>query len=128
MKLYFILILITAILFLVLSCEQYSNNESKSKNNDTEYYEDSEDESEMEESDCGYSDGTYSASVDYYNPETGFSNTYTLDIEVSDCQVIQIKFPSGGWLDEDHIYPGDLDSYGNAEVEGEDGRTYEVHL
>ncbi|MBI2274711.1 MAG: hypothetical protein HYU70_13010 [Bacteroidetes bacterium] len=77
---------------------------------------------------CKWEDGTYSATVDYYNPETDFSNTYTLDVVVEDCQVIQINFPAGGWLDEDHISPADIDTDGDASVEGEDGKTYEVHL
>jgi hypothetical protein len=87
-------------------------------------------DTDVDESDrsCGWRDGTYSATVDYYNPENDFSNTYTLDVEVEDCQVIQINFPSGGWLDEDHISPADIDPGGEAEVEGEDGKTYRVHL
>ena len=116
------------IVFLLFSCGENTKNDNSYENNNTENYDESENNSEMEESTCGYSDGTYSASVDYYNPETGFSNTYTLDVEVSDCQVIQINFPSGGWLDEDHISPADLDSSGNAFVEGEDGRTYEISI
>lgn len=89
----------------------------------------SRDDYEYEESNvCGYEDGTYSATVDYYNPETGYSQTYTLDVEVMDCQVVQINFPSGGWLDDDHISPADIDEYGNATIEGEDGKTYEVSL
>jgi hypothetical protein len=31
---------------------------------------------------CVVEDGTYSATVDYYNPETGYSQTYSLDVEV----------------------------------------------
>jgi hypothetical protein len=68
------------------------------------------------ESDCNFSDGTYSSSVDYYNPETDYSHTYTLDVEVEDCQVIQIDFPKGVWLDEDHISFADLDENGEATV------------
>lgn len=87
------------------------------------------DETEEETaSDCSYDDGTYSATVDYYNPETGHSATYDLDVEVQDCEVIQIEFPRGGWLDGDHISPTALDEDGNATIEDDQGRTWEVHL
>jgi len=115
---YFALLFFTV---LIISCGDRESRDSEDSNRDDDYeYEES--------SECGYEDGTYSASVDYYNPETGYSQTYTLDVDVRDCQVVQINFPSGGWLDEDHITPADIDEYGNATVEGEDGKTYEVNL
>lgn len=43
-------------------------------------------------------DGTYSATVSYYNQETGFSNSYDLDVEVENNEVVQIDFPNGGYL------------------------------
>lgn len=39
-----------------------------------------------------------------------------------------IFFPKGGWLDEDHISAADIDEDGNATVDGEEGRTYDVHI
>jgi hypothetical protein len=80
------------------------------------------------ETGCKFEDGTYSATVEYYNPETGYSNTYTLDVEVQNCQVVQINFPSGGYLDEDHITAVELDESGHATVDGEEGKTYEVQI
>lgn len=77
---------------------------------------------------CKFEDGTYSAAIDYNNSTTGYYQTYTLNVEVQDCQVIEIDFPKGGWLDEDHISPADLDEDGNADVDGEDGKTYEIHI
>ncbi|NWJ49568.1 MAG: hypothetical protein HXX14_01775 [Bacteroidetes bacterium] len=115
-----------------------SNYSDNSKNNsnyseDSENNKDDENNSENEissdnDNGCKYKDGTYSATVDYNNPETGYSQTYTLDVEVRDCQVVQINFPKGGYLDEDHISPADLDENGNASVEGEDGKTYEIQI
>ncbi|MEO6838610.1 MAG: hypothetical protein ABI261_08270 [Ginsengibacter sp.] len=78
--------------------------------------------------DCGYKDGTYSAEVDYDNPETGFTNTYELDVQVEDCNVIEIDFPKGGWLDSDHIDPTAIDNDGNASIDDDRGRTFDVHL
>jgi hypothetical protein len=100
----------------------YSTPSYNSSNNNDE------DESEENSSGCKIEDGTYSATVDYNNPETGYSNTYTLDVDVESCQVVQINFPKGGWLDEDHIDAADIDEDGNASVSGENGKTYEVHI
>jgi hypothetical protein len=77
---------------------------------------------------CGFDDDTYSATVHYNNSETGYSATYTLDVEVEDCQIVQINFPNDGYLDEDHISYADIESDGSALVYGEDGKTYEIEL
>jgi len=79
-------------------------------------------------SDCKFKDGTYSATVDYNNSETGHSATYTLDVDVENCQVVKIDFPNGGYLDDDHITYGDLDETGSASVEGEDGKSYQIQV
>ena len=77
---------------------------------------------------CNYEDGTYSATVDYENLETGYYARYTLDVDVQDCQVIQINFPNDGYLDEDHILYTDIDENGDAIVNGEEGKMYKVHI
>lgn len=77
---------------------------------------------------CKFDDGTYSATVDYNNPETAYSATYTLDVDVRDCQVVQINFPNDGYLDDDHISYADIDDDGNANVYGEDGKTYQIQI
>lgn len=90
--------------------------------------EDDSEESPVEDSDCKYDDGIYSASVDYYNPETGYSSTYNLDVEVQDCQIVQINFPNDGYLDDDHISYADIDDNGEATVVGEGGKTYSITI
>lgn len=106
------------------SSSQSKNQEEKSINNtnQTDFNQNSH------SSNCGFSDDSYSATVDYYNPETGYSQTYNLDVEVQDCMVVQINFPKGGWLDEDHISATEIDEDGNATLDGENGKTYEVHI
>lgn len=132
---------------LIFSCSSKSENNQGSINSKSSYSKFSDDENENIEdassqdsesngreevsdntSNCKFEDGTYSATVDYNNPSTGYSTTYTLDVEVQDCQVVQINFPNGGYLDEDHISYGDIDEYGNASVDGEDGKTYEIRI
>ncbi|HWB27684.1 MAG TPA: hypothetical protein VG738_19545 [Chitinophagaceae bacterium] len=89
---------------------------------------DDNDDDNSSGSGCGFADDTYSATVGYYNPHTGFDNTYTLDVEVEDCQVVQIDFPNGGYLDGDHIDPTDIDDNGDADVSDDKGREFHVHI
>jgi len=77
---------------------------------------------------CNFEDGFYEATVNYYNPKTSHTATYTLDVDVVDCQVVQINFPNGGHLDEDHITAADIDNEGYAIVEGEEGKTYDIQI
>ena len=116
---------------LLSSCNDSNNRSSNDTNSN--YYDESDDYSEYEEDDTyyeeeGFEDGTYSATVDYYNPETGYSATYTLDVEVEDNQVTIIYFPNDGYLDDDHIWPDELDKDGFVSIEGEKDKTYDVQI
>ena len=146
---------LTLLLILVLnigllsSCKNKSskNNTSRSQYNssysyETEYNEDGYDEDGYNED--GYNedgrdeygkdeyghieDGTYTATVDYYNPSTGYSATYTSDVEVEGGEVTVIYFPNDGYLDDDHIYPSELDDSGYVSIDGEEGKTYDVQI
>lgn len=142
MKIKIIIIhLILSSLFLN-SCNSKSENENLETNSinsyskedensiDETYYSDAESNNETTENSsiCKFEDGTYSATVDYDNPETGYYATYTLDVDVEDCQVIQINFPNDGYLDEDHISFADIDEDGSASVDGDNGKTYEIKI
>jgi len=118
----------TVVASLIFSCSSKSDGSIKSDNSNRSYFSDEENENSENNSGCKYDDGTYSATVDYNNPETGYSATYTLDVEVQDCQVVQINFPNDGYLDEEHISYADIDEDGNASVDGEDGKTYEIQI
>ena len=112
------------------SNNSYSTEQESSEEEASYSTGESENDEELEEnnSGCKFDDGNYSATVDYNNSETGYSATYTLDVEVQDCQVIQINFPNDGYLDEDHISYADIDENGRASVDGEDGKTYEIQI
>lgn len=126
--------------FLSVSClDNKSENDYYNEAEQEDYYleeevnfyeEDDVDEESYyyEEENDGYEDGTYSATVYYHNPETSYSATYTLDVDVEDNEVITIYFPKGGYLDEDHIWPGELDEDGYVLIDGEEGKTYEVYI
>lgn len=108
-------------------------NESSNKN--YEYYnEESEDDNgeevdyyETEETNR-FEDGTYLATVDYYNPVTAYSATYTLEVEVESNQVTVIYFLNDGYLDDDHIWPAELDDDGFVSIDGEGGKTYDIQI
>ena len=81
-----------------------------------------------DENEVVYEDGTYTATVDYYNPNTDYYATYTLDVDVEDGQVIQINFPKGGWLDEDHIIPEYLDENSSCTIYTYEGRIFKIQI
>lgn len=82
----------------------------------------------LEEKDCHFEDGDYSAEVEYNNPETGYNASYTLNVEVEDCEVVKIDFPNGGYLDNDHIEPGSIGEGGDVSITDDRGRTFDVHI
>lgn len=108
------------------SYQTNDNIENDDSNSDNEYADN--DYNDGDETDASIEDGTYSATVDYYNPNTDYSNTYTLDIEVEDKQVVQIDFPNDGYLDDTHIEPQELDENGHCSIEDDDGRTFDIQL
>lgn len=109
-----IVFLLTLFLF---SCSHVDDQNDNNRSNDEE-----------SANGCSYEDGTHSATVEYYNPETGYEATYNLDVEVNDCEVIQIDFNNGGYLDDSHISPTELDSDGSCTLEDERGREFTIHL
>lgn len=122
-----IILSVSILLVIVLqSCNSQSSYEEDS--NSSYHNDDPILEETNEDSECGFDDDNYIATVYYNNSKTGYSATYTLDVEVEDCQIVQINFPNDGYLDNDHITYADLDEDGNAFVYGEDGKTYEINI
>ena len=62
------------------------------------------------------------ADVDYYNPSTGYSASYTLDVDIEDGVVERIDFPSGGYI---YVYADIEDGIATAEHHGCE---YVVHV
>jgi hypothetical protein len=86
------------------------------------------DEEEYFDEDEGYEDDTYCADVQYYNPNTGTRSTYSLNVDVEDNELVKIHWPNGGWLDDDHFSPEELDSDGDCSVKSHKGYYYEVSI
>ena len=117
-------LLTTLLLFIGISgC----SSSSSPRDHATEEQQSDENE-DSEQKDCEFSDDTYSATVDYHNPATSYSATYTLDVEVEDCKVTVIHFPNDGYLNDDHITPEQIDDDGDAMIHGEEGKTYRIHI
>lgn len=94
---------------------EHANSYTKSSYADDEY-------------EVNHPDGKYSAEVNYYNPNTGTSSTYTLDVEVENNELTVIYWPNGGWLDDSHFTPQELDSYGSCSFTSDAGYDYEVQI
>jgi hypothetical protein len=73
-------------------------------------------------------DGTHSAAVNYYNPETSYRASYKLNIEVKNGEVSKINFPSGSYLNDMHINPEQLDEEGNATLYDDERREFDVEI
>ncbi|WP_289039929.1 hypothetical protein [uncultured Zobellia sp.] len=112
------LILIFGFILLLGCKEKKSNSERTFRNAQSEY------NSDYEENDNW--DGEYCADIEYYNPSTGTSSDYTLTIEVSDNELEQINWPSGGYLDDFSNVEFDEDGY--AEFTSDKGYDYTVQI
>lgn len=132
-------IIVLSLLLAVSSCGHRSSDESSNNNDyDKDEYSDYSTESQMSSggianpddeddengSDSDIDDGPYSATVSYYNPETGFSNSYDLDVEVESNEVVQIDFPNGGYLSSSET----VNSDGTCIVTDDRGCTYDVQI
>lgn len=119
----------------LFSCSNKNKNEVETENSYSlsEYNEEQESDYEedntysYEDNQYGYSDGTYTAEVDYYNPDTGTSSTYTLDVDVENNELVKIHWNNGGWLDDTHFTPVDI-SDGDASFTSDRGYEYTVRL
>ncbi len=73
-------------------------------------------------------DGIHCAEVSYYNPKTGRKSDYILEVEVEDGELTKILWPNGGWLDDDHFSPEELDEDGWCEIETDRGIEHEIQI
>lgn len=98
------------------------------KTDKNSYEEDYESARRLDDDDkAEYSDGEWCADVEYYNPNTGTRNAYTLDVEVEGGELIRIDWPNGGWLDESHFVAEDISS-GECSFTSDRGYEYTVML
>jgi len=119
-----LLIIAIALSIAAFSCKNKKSNYTDTKSNSNNY---SSTENDTEE-ESGYSDGDYCATVNYYNPNTGTSSSYTLTVEVEDGELTQIHWPNGGWLDDSHFTPEELDEDGAVSFTSDKGYEYEVQI
>lgn len=75
-----------------------------------------------------YPDGTYCSDVTYYNPNTGTENTYRLNVDVENNELVKIHWNNGGWLDESHFTPKQLDNSGYCSFTSDKGYEYKVQI
>ncbi len=88
----------------------------------------SDSRSENERSELKYRDGTFCAGVTYYNPSTGTRHTYKLNVEVEDNELTMIHWPNGGWLDDSHFTPVELDNDGSCSFTSDRGYQFDIQI
>jgi hypothetical protein len=126
-----ILILLLITIWLTLGCREPSNSSFVVPNDATPYNPNTPSAIEKERADetnCDFENGTHSATVDYYNPKTRHTAIYELKVHVKDCKIVQIDFPNGGWLDEDHIPQTQINRNREAMLTDDKGRQWKIHL
>jgi hypothetical protein len=104
--------LIVVVAFIFLSCDS---------NNGSEYLIEGQTEQ-------GFEDGTYCADVEYYNPNTGTSNSYKLSVDVEGNEVVKISFGNGGWIDRSHMTPEELNTAGYCSITNDKNYEYRVQI
>ena len=109
----FVVILFAFICSFLVSCNSKSNNSSEnSKSEDVNKYK----------------DGMHCADVKYYNPNTGTNRTYTLNVEVEDRELTKIYWTNGGWLDDSHFRPPEIDDEGSCSFTSDKGYQYTIQI
>jgi hypothetical protein len=91
-------------------------------------YHASEDSEDFQINKAYSEDGTYCAEVTYRNPRTGRNSTYQLNVEIEDKMLIQILWPNGGWLDEDHFSGVFINEDGYAEFTSDKNVDYTIQI
>jgi hypothetical protein len=127
------LILFLLTTWLIFGCKEPSKRSSVTSQDTAQHKTNTENELNIAkevvgETNCGFKDGTHSAAVDYFNPKTNHTAKYDLKVHVKDCKIIQIDFPNGGWLDEDHIPQTQINENKEAVLKDDKGRQWKVHL
>lgn len=83
---------------------------------------------EKHDENTGYPDDTYCARVEYNNSNTGTESSYTLTVLVQNNEVIEINWPNGGTLDQDHFQAAELDEYGHTKFTNDKGYEYSIDI
>jgi len=75
-----------------------------------------------------YLDDTYCAELEYHNPNTGTKSSYILTVKVESNEIVEIHWPNGGKLDENHFSGANLDEEGHASFTNDKGYEYDVQI
>lgn len=119
------------LIVLLVSCKnnQHTSSEDQPSRQDLQKaFADQQSTEDKDNSSGKYDDGTYCATVEYYNPNTGTHSTYELSVEVEDGELTVIHWPNGGWLDDSHFTPEELDEDGSVSFTSDQGYEYTVTI
>ena len=77
---------------------------------------------------CKYKDGVHSAKVSMDMPGSSAKVIYPQTVDVLNCNVVKINFPSFGWLGDTKIKPAGLNSQGKTTATDNHGRVWTIVL
>ena len=120
-------IIILTLIICLVSCKSKSSIDTYDKSS-TPTSSSTTNEKKIEEDEKGYPDDKYCADVEYNNPNTGTQSSYRLTLEVQNNEVIELDWPNGGRLDQDHFSDAKLDEEGHASFTNDKGYNYEVQI
>ena len=118
-------VVIVLILVSIFSCKDKNGRQTSNSTAYSTAYSSSGSDSE---NDNTYKDGEYCATVTYYNPNTGTRSNYQLTVEVEDNELTFIHWPNGGWLDDSHFTPEELNEDGSVSFTSDRGYRYTVEI
>ncbi len=90
----------------------------KKANEESDYYSETQ----------GYKSGSYCADVKYYNPNTGATKKYSLEIEVENDWIVKIKFGNANYLDRDDFRIVQLDRFGDCSLDCYNGCRFDIAI
>lgn len=75
-----------------------------------------------------YPDGKYCANVAYENPKTGTHKNYTFNVEVSSNELTKVFFGNGGYLDNSHFSPAEINDEGRTSFTDDRSREFDIQI
>ena len=105
--------------------DEDNENEYSDEDDENEYSDEDDENEYSDEDNNAIEEGNQLAICDYYNPETGFSNTYTLMVYVSDNEIQRINFDNGGWI---FVHGAEIDESGETDFYDNEGRNWQCQV
>jgi len=77
---------------------------------------------------CSYKNGNYAATIDYFNLQTKAEETFHAEVEIENCNIVEIKFRGENKMNESIILPAELENNGQVTTEDSGDGIYMIRL